>query len=172
MRAGVMAASAVADAFVVSLADMPEVTAEIIATLIEAFRRSGKRILVPVYEQHNGHPVVFARMCREDLMRLGGDLGAKLMIREHPEMVEYFSTRHRAVVYDLDKPEDLALKRMVFDDAGAFRMAAAALESAGVYFETAEPSDAAEDGDAAISYYAFDEDTVAAICCGGRVAEP
>jgi molybdenum cofactor cytidylyltransferase len=107
LRVGVGAANAAADAFVLSLADMPEITDEIVTTLIEAFRRSGKQILVPVYEQRNGHPVVFAGACRDDLLRLTGDLGARQMIREHPELVAYFETSQRAVVVDVDTPADL-----------------------------------------------------------------
>jgi len=60
--------------------------------LIEAFRRSGKQILVPVYEERNGHPVIFAGACRANLLRLTGDQGARQMIREHLELVEYFET--------------------------------------------------------------------------------
>jgi len=171
LRAGVTAAKAAADAFVVSLADMPELSVEIIAALIEAFGRGGKRILVPVCQRRHGHPVIFAGACRGDLLQLGGDLGARTMIQEHPEMVQYFPTQHRAVVYDLDTPVDLQLKRMVFDDADAFRHATAALEGAGVYFEAAAPADDVGAEPAAIGYYAFDEEQVAALCRGGNPSE-
>jgi molybdenum cofactor cytidylyltransferase len=169
LRAGVSAAKETADAFVVSLADMPELSAEIIAAVLEAFCRSGKPILVPVYQGCHGHPVVFGRSCREDLLRLHGDVGARLMIREHPELVEYFPTQDRAVVYDVDTAEDVALKQMVFADGDALREATAALRSAGVYFETPDP---ACGRGPAIAYYAFDQKKVAAVCRGGRVSEP
>jgi molybdenum cofactor cytidylyltransferase len=107
LRTGVAAASQAADAFVVSLADMPELSVEIVTTLIEAFCRSGKSILVPVYEGRHGHPVVFAASCRPDLLRLGGDLGARSIISEHSDTVEYFPTQHGGVVRDVDTTEDL-----------------------------------------------------------------
>jgi molybdenum cofactor cytidylyltransferase len=107
LRAGVGGASAAADAFLVSLADMPEITSELVTALIEAFRRSGKPILVPTYQQCSGHPVIFAAACRADLLRLTGDQGARQMIREHAEMVEHFQTPERAVVSDVDTPADL-----------------------------------------------------------------
>ncbi len=169
LRVGAAAADAAADALVVSLADMPEITVEIVARLIHAFRRAGRPILVPVHQQRNGHPVLFGRACRGDLLRLGGDLGARQMIRDHPELVEYFPAPNRAVVYDMDTLADIQLQRLVFEDATAFRQAAAALEHAGVYFERA---DAAGGGQMAIGYYAFDEDQVAALCRGGRRAQP
>jgi molybdenum cofactor cytidylyltransferase len=107
LRVGVGAASAAADAFVVSLADMPEITADLVTELIDAFRRGGKQILVPTYQQRNGHPVVFAGVCRNDLLQLTGDQGARQMIRAHPESVEYRETPQRAVVTDIDTPADL-----------------------------------------------------------------
>lgn len=107
LRAGVAAASAAADALVVSLADLPELTSALVTMLIEAFLHSGKPILVPTYQQRHGHPVIFAATCRPDLLRLGGDRGARAMIREHPELVQYYPTSERAVVQDVDTPVDL-----------------------------------------------------------------
>ncbi|UCG31740.1 MAG: nucleotidyltransferase family protein [Phycisphaerales bacterium] len=169
LHAGVSAAKENADAFVVSLADMPELSVDIIAAVHQAFCRSEKPILVPVHQGRNGHPVVFAGSCREDLLRLGGDVGARSMIREHPELVEYFPTADRAVVHDVDTAEDLTLKQMVFSDADALREATAALRNAAVYFETVD--DAGGKG-TAIAYYSFDQDKVAAVCSRGRVSEP
>ncbi|MEE9295155.1 MAG: nucleotidyltransferase family protein [Phycisphaerae bacterium] len=111
LRTGVAAAASEADIFLVALADMPELTEEILTTIIEAFRRSDKQILVPVYQQRNGHPVVFAQSCKEKLLKLEGDVGARTLIRDHPELVEYFPTEHRAVVFDIDTPEDIELGR-------------------------------------------------------------
>ncbi len=108
LRTGVQAASPAADAFVVSLADMPDLTAEIVTTLIEAFYRGGKQILVPVCDARNGHPVVFAAACRGDLLRLTGDLGARSLIAAHPELVTYLPVPHPAVIHDLDTPADIA----------------------------------------------------------------
>jgi CTP:molybdopterin cytidylyltransferase MocA len=169
LRTGVAAAHAASDAFVVSLADMAELTADLITELIEAFRRARKWILVPQYQRQNGHPVVIAGNCRADLSRLGGDQGARSLILEHPEMVEYFDARHRAVVYDADTPADIALKHMFFDSADALHDAAAALTNAGIYFEDAA---AGSGGRMWIGYYPFDEEQVVPLCRGGRMTEP
>jgi molybdenum cofactor cytidylyltransferase len=107
LRAGVRAVNPAADAYLVSLADMPGVTVDLVATLIDAFRQCGKPIIVPVYQQRHGHPVIFNRACRDELLRLGGDLGARQLIAEHADWVEYFPTQDHAVVYDVDTPEDL-----------------------------------------------------------------
>jgi hypothetical protein len=107
---------------------MPEITAEIVTTLIEAFRRSGKQILVPTYQQRNGHPVIFAGVCRPNLLQLTGDQGARQMIREHPELVEHFETPQRAVVIDVDTPEDLRMDVGMFDEIDDNRVLAMTAE--------------------------------------------
>ncbi len=107
LRAGVMAASELADAYLVALADMPAISAALIATLVEAYRRSGKKILVPVYEGRNGHPVIFGSECKQRLLRLEGDVGGRAIIRENAEIVECMPVDDSGVVFDIDTPEDL-----------------------------------------------------------------
>ncbi|HVP12577.1 MAG TPA: selenium-dependent molybdenum cofactor biosynthesis protein YqeB [Phycisphaerae bacterium] len=113
LRTGVAAANAAADALVVSLADMPELTPEIVASLIDAFVSSGKSVLVPVCDGRHGHPVVFAGRWRSELSQLSGDLGARAIINDHPDMVAHFETDDRAVIRDVDTPADLEPKRKV-----------------------------------------------------------
>jgi CTP:molybdopterin cytidylyltransferase MocA len=164
-RAGIAAVRSNADAFVLALGDMPEITVEIIDSLAAVFRQSGKRIVVPDFEGRNGHPVIFDGSLREELLQLGGDTGARRLIHNHPELVGTFRTKHRGVVYDVDTPEEVSLRHLVFDDVGTFQEVKAALSRAGIYFEAGD----AEPG--SIGYHAFDEVEVTALCRGGRRAE-
>ena len=165
LRTGVRAASADAEAYLVALADMPEITADILTTLIEAFARSERQILVPVYKRRPGHPVILHRECRDRLLRLRGDVGARMIIRRHPEIVEYFSTDHPAVVFDVNTPEDLSPRRILFTATDEFLRAQAALEKENIYFSTVpSPGDADLACAAAVRYYAFDEERVLALC--------
>ncbi|MCP4592187.1 MAG: nucleotidyltransferase family protein [bacterium] len=108
LRTGVMAASALADAYLVSLADMPEIGQSLIATLVEAFVRSARKILVPIYEERQGHPVILDSQYRERLLRIDGDVGAREIIRENPEAVERVPVDDSGVVFDVDTPANLA----------------------------------------------------------------
>jgi hypothetical protein len=154
----------------VALADMPEIPGGIIAELIRALERAGSHVAVPVFQDRNGHPVVIDRTCRKRLLRLGGDVGARDLIREHPEMVERVETAHRGVVYDVDTAEDVEPRRLVFDNDAAFRDAAAALSRAGIWFEAADEATETGRGPAKIGYHVFDEPEVTALCQGGRKA--
>ncbi len=107
LRTGVMAASATSDAILVALADMPAITEALITTMVEAYNRSGKKILVPVYEGRNGHPVLFDSECKGQLLEIEGDIGAREIIRDHPELVELVPVDDPGVIFDIDSPENL-----------------------------------------------------------------
>ena len=106
IRVGVAAASNKADTLLIALADMPKMNEEIIAEVIDAFQKSNKPILVPTHKGRTGHPVVFAGRFKDDLLKLKGDIGARMLIRDDPTFVEYFPTKHRGVIFDVDTPDD------------------------------------------------------------------
>jgi molybdenum cofactor cytidylyltransferase len=108
LRAGVRAAPGDTDAYLVALADMPRITPELIASLIECYAAVGKPIVVPVSGARRGHPVMIGAGLREPLLTLTGDVGAREIIRAHPEMVGEFETEDEAVLFDVDLPGDLA----------------------------------------------------------------
>jgi len=107
LRAGIVAAPAHTDAWVVTLGDLPRITADLCSRLIRAFLASPRPILVPRCGDRNGHPVIFARACRERLLALRGDVGARELLRTHPEDVTVFPVEDEAVLVDIDTPEDL-----------------------------------------------------------------
>jgi molybdenum cofactor cytidylyltransferase len=108
LRAGLQAVAARADAVVVMLADMPEVTAREIDRLIAAFDpEEGREICrATSAEGTPGHPVLFGRRFFESLAGLRGDRGARDVVREAAEFVVDVPTEGRAAVVDLDTPEE------------------------------------------------------------------
>jgi CTP:molybdopterin cytidylyltransferase MocA len=108
LRAGVRAASADAEAYLVVLADMPGITPALIASLVACHAAAGKAIVVPVCGGRRGHPVVLGAALRETLLGITGDVGAREIIRAHPEWVAEFETQDESVLFDVDRPADLA----------------------------------------------------------------
>lgn len=106
LRAGVQAAPADADAYLVALADMPRITPALLASLIACHASAGKPIVVPLCGGHRGHPVMIAAGLRETLLAVTGDVGAREIIRAHPEWVAEFETEDAAVLFDVDVPAD------------------------------------------------------------------
>ncbi len=108
LRVGLMAATAGAEAYVIALGDMPRINRAVVDHCVSMFQASEKRILVPTFNAQHGHPVVFDRKCKRDLMKLTGDVGARRIIKENPDLVHFLPVDDDGVLYDVDTPADLA----------------------------------------------------------------
>src|SRR5262249_56261021 len=64
-------------AALIALGDQPRMPAAVIPALLEAFRRSGKAIVAPLYQGIQGTPVVFSSEVFAELRALTGDAGAR-----------------------------------------------------------------------------------------------
>jgi len=88
LRRGLLACPE-ADALVAALGDQPGVDAEVVRRLVEAWRQ-GARLAVPVQGRSGdgsasraGHPVLFDRSLRGELLALTGDVGAREVLHRH-----------------------------------------------------------------------------------------
>ncbi|KIT17165.1 nucleotidyltransferase family protein [Jannaschia aquimarina] len=101
IRAGV--AVCAADAILIHLADMPEVGADDLATLIHAWQRSDAPILrATAQDGRPGQPVIFDRSLFPALSSLDGDRGAKALIAEMD--AEQVPLPEERALTDLDTP--------------------------------------------------------------------
>jgi molybdenum cofactor cytidylyltransferase len=70
-----------ADGVLVMLADMPNVTADDLMTLIDAFRSaSGQAIVRAASREKRGNPVILPQSLNEQVIQLEGDVGARQVI--------------------------------------------------------------------------------------------
>ncbi|MGR3716669.1 MAG: nucleotidyltransferase family protein, partial [Thermohalobaculum sp.] len=110
---GVTALRADADAVLIVLADMPEVTARDFDRLVAAFDPAEGRAIVRAVTETGrpGHPVLFGRRFFEPLRALEGDCGARSLIEDYPEFLVDVVLPGGAAATDLDTPEDWAAWR-------------------------------------------------------------
>ncbi|PWJ20456.1 nucleotidyltransferase family protein [Jannaschia seohaensis] len=102
IRAGVAACRA--EALLIHLADMPEITAADLSAMADAWTRSDCAIMRATSEDGRpGQPVIFDRRHFPELMTLRGDLGARALLREHP--VAQIPLPGRRALIDLDTPD-------------------------------------------------------------------
>ena len=104
---GVEALPPRARAVLVALGDQPKTPDPVVPALLAAFARSGKPIVVPVFQGVQGTPVIFAREVFRELSELTGDAGARSVVQARPERVERV-TFDLPMPPDVDTPEDYA----------------------------------------------------------------
>ncbi|WP_029057733.1 NTP transferase domain-containing protein [Stappia stellulata] len=108
LRAGITALPADADAALILLADMPEVTADSLDRLIAAYSpQAGISVVAASAAGARGNPVLWDKIHFEALARLEGDTGARHLIDEHQEELKLVDIGPGARL-DLDTPEALA----------------------------------------------------------------
>lgn len=106
LAAGIKAASHRASAFVVLLADQPQVTAAIVGKLIAAYQQSRPLALRPNYRGQPGHPVVISAALRPQLEALSGDKGARSLLASLGDKVMDLEIDDPGIVFDIDTPAD------------------------------------------------------------------
>jgi molybdenum cofactor cytidylyltransferase len=106
--AGVTGLRGDADAVLIVLADMPEVTARDFDRLVAAFDPAEGRAIVRAVTEAGrpGHPVLFGRRFFEPLRALEGDRGARSLIEDYKEFLVDVVLPGGAAATDLDTPED------------------------------------------------------------------
>ena len=99
-------ASREADGWVIALADMPFLQSKTIAAVAQRIA-SGGRITMPAYRGARGHPVGFGGHYRNELLKLGGDAGARALVARHGDDVEVIDCDDPGVLRDIDTRADL-----------------------------------------------------------------
>ena len=119
LRVGLMALSdeLSIDAFLILLTDQPHVTPNLLRQLIDVRRETGRGIVAsryrtgggaavrPAEPAHLGVPALFDVRYRTEFMTLTGDVGARKLIRQHPDDCAEVPFPLGAI--DLDTPQDV-----------------------------------------------------------------
>ena len=103
------------DALMISLADKPLVTSDIVDLVIDRFARSECRICVAAFEGKWGHPVILNADLGQEVYDLKGDQGARDLIEAHRESVLEVPVSSDAVLVDVDTTDDFEELRRRLD---------------------------------------------------------
>jgi molybdenum cofactor cytidylyltransferase len=90
--------------------DHPLVTLHLVAAMIQTFDSTRGLIVVPTYHGRRGHPVLFRSSLFPELMEAPMDIGARAVVRAHPNEIATVPTEEEGVILNLDDPA--ALRRL------------------------------------------------------------
>jgi molybdenum cofactor cytidylyltransferase len=95
-----------ARAVLVFLGDQPAPPASVTCRIIDAYRKTGKGIVLPAYRGRRGHPVLVDLKYRDEVGALDPRIGLRQLSRAHPDDVFEVKVRTPAVLRDIDTQED------------------------------------------------------------------
>jgi len=94
------------EALLVTLADVPMITVEVVRQVIAAWRSSGTAIVRPAIGQAHGHPVLYDRSLFAALRAAPLEQGAKAVVRAREADILNVPVTDPGCLRDIDTPED------------------------------------------------------------------
>jgi molybdenum cofactor cytidylyltransferase len=82
--------------------DQPLITSDTINTVINAYLSSGKGIVIPVYRNKRGHPILIDMKYRNDIDKLSPDKGLRSLASRFPADVLEIDTDESGILRDFD----------------------------------------------------------------------
>lgn len=111
VSAGLRALPASYEACLFLLGDQPNVTTELINTILSTYRRTLAPIVTPAYRGRRGNPVLFGRSLFPELLTMEGDQGGREVILRHRDEMETVEVEEEDVFLDIDTVADYERER-------------------------------------------------------------
>jgi molybdenum cofactor cytidylyltransferase len=90
------------DSALVLLGDQPLITPQVIDALIDARRRTGKRMIAPLIDGKRGNPILFAADLFPELLEVSGDEGGRSVVERHRSEMATIDVASATTIYDVD----------------------------------------------------------------------
>lgn len=108
VRRGVAALPPDVDGALVILGDMPKVGSALIDRLVAAYNPvEGRALCIPTWRGKRGNPVLIGKQFFAEIQDLSGDVGARPLISQYPELTCEVDMDDDAALVDIDTPEAL-----------------------------------------------------------------
>jgi molybdenum cofactor cytidylyltransferase len=86
--------------------DVPGITPDLVARLVETARELPGRIVIPTHDGHRGHPIVLPWSLALRIRDLPDDAGVNVLVDSHRDVLVELPFSVPAAIDDLDTPED------------------------------------------------------------------
>jgi molybdenum cofactor cytidylyltransferase len=106
IQKGIRATDFNSQGILIALGDMPFLLTRTVNALIRAFAQEKGEIIVPSFQGKQGHPVIFHKRFKKELLQLKGDVGGRSIIERHPEVVRLVFIKSTGVIKDIDTWKD------------------------------------------------------------------
>ena len=104
IKTGLNHLSTKTEAFFICLGDMPMVNSDIYNQLIKS--KNKKDIIVPIYKNQQGNPVLFAKSMKEKIMDITDDVGAKKILELNKDKILNLEINDQAITKGFDTQND------------------------------------------------------------------
>jgi molybdenum cofactor cytidylyltransferase len=96
------------DGILLCLIDHPLISAALVDGLIDQFYKTYAPVVLPLFEGHRGHPVIFSAALYGELQSAPLDLGARSVVWAHKAEVREYLTAEEGCIVNLNDPDTFA----------------------------------------------------------------
>lgn len=93
-------------AVLIVLGDQPQMEAEVVRGVLDDYKKTGARIIVPSYQLRRGHPWLIEKSLWGELENLSPSYTLRDFLRKHHDEIRYIEVETPTVLQDLDTPQD------------------------------------------------------------------
>lgn len=95
-----------AEAVLIVLGDQPALSSAVINKIIDAYKRTKKGIVLPIYRGERGHPVLIDMKYRQEVARLDPDIGLRQLVYDQREDILEVKVTTPSILRDIDDERD------------------------------------------------------------------
>jgi molybdenum cofactor cytidylyltransferase len=106
LREGLAALDQRSHAALIILGDQPFIRPQTLRQIMDGYRRSGAKIVIPSYQGNRGNPVLLDRSVFSEVMALEGDVGCRAIFGNHLEAILKVEVEDKGVLLDIDDQDD------------------------------------------------------------------
>lgn len=116
LAAGLRALPSDADGAIILLGDQPQISPHLVDTIVGAARATGRDdvFIQPSFRGKRGNPVLIGRRWFVEVMAQTGDVGAREVLKNHPDAVVTVPVEGEQPLLDIDTEADYAAIRDVW----------------------------------------------------------
>src|SRR5437870_2115362 len=90
----------------IALADQPQIHPNIISKVIDAYQTEHPLIVVPVYANRRGHPIILDMKLRAEILAVDPAQGLRQVVVDHKDQTLYLDMMNDSILLDFDYPQD------------------------------------------------------------------
>jgi molybdenum cofactor cytidylyltransferase len=106
LHEGLAALDQRSDAALIILGDQPFIRPQTLGQIVDGYRRSRAKIVIPSYQGNRGNPVLLDRSVFSEVMALEGDVGCRAIFGSHLEAILKVEVEDKGVLLDIDDQDD------------------------------------------------------------------
>jgi molybdenum cofactor cytidylyltransferase len=111
IQTGLHTLTADTEAALIVLGDQPQIQATTIRGVVDEYRQSRARLVVPSYKMRRGHPWLVERSLWPDLLAMAADETAREFLNRFGGEIKYVQIDSESIYKDVDTPGDYARSR-------------------------------------------------------------